>query len=304
MMAIIGGRTINLHNSGVFSLVSPINNKDHMQIDPPPPRTQVPSRRMSILGSFISTLSYRDFINRIFSLVAKKSPSYVCFANVHMVVEAHRDPAFQRVVNGADLVAPDGKPLSLYLRLAKGWRQDRICGMDIFPDILARASREGRSVYFYGTTPALLKTIVEKAHREFPALRVAGSYSPPFRALTDREKAAIVKMINNAQPDLLFVSLGCPKQEKWMAENKDKINTCFLGLGQAFKVYAGEEKRLPAWMRDLSLEWAYRLYLEPGRLWKRYLLTNSLFVCLGMRDLIAGWLRGQPGQDEHQIPAR
>lgn len=303
MMAIIGSRTKNLPNSGVFSLVSPIN-QDGMQTNRPSLHTHLPPRRMPVLGSFISTLSYRDFVDRIFSLVATKTSSYVCFANVHMVVEAHRDPAFRKVVNDADLTAPDGKPLSLYLRLAKGWRQDRICGMDIFPDILARAAAEGRSVYFYGTTPELLKTIEEKAHREFPALRIAGAYSPPFRALTDAEKAGIVSMINRAKPDLLFVSLGCPKQEKWMAENKDKINACFLGLGQAFKVYAGQEKRLPEWMRDLSLEWAYRLYLEPGRLWKRYLLTNSLFIWLGMRDLIAGWLRGAPAQNEHQFPAR
>lgn len=303
MMAIIGGRTKNLPNSGVFSVASP-DNKDGMQTDPPQPYTHVPDERMSILGSFISTVSYRDFIDRIFSLVAKKTPSYVCFANVHMVVEAHRDPAFQKVVNGADLVAPDGKPLSLYLRLARGWRQDRICGMDIFPDILARATAERKSVYFYGTTPLLLKTIEEKARREFPALRIAGAYSPPFRALTDTEKAGIISLINRAKPDLLFVSLGCPKQEKWMSENRDKINACLLGLGQAFKVYAGEEKRLPEWMRDLSLEWAYRLYLEPGRLWRRYLITNSLFVWLGIRHLITGWLGGQQAQKKHELPAR
>jgi len=220
-----------------------------------------------------------------------------------MVVEAHRDPAFQRVVNNAAIVAPDGKPLSLFLRLTEGLKQDRVCGMDIFPDILAQAQENGKSVYFYGTTPELLKTVTTKARKEFPALKIAGYYSPPFRDLTEGEKSDIIQMIRYANPDLLFVSLGCPKQERWMAENKDKIGACFLGLGQAFKVYAGEEKRLPKWMRDLSLEWAYRLYLEPGRLWKRYLYTNSAFVFLSMRDLATGWVKAHGFRRHHHVPA-
>lgn len=244
------------------------------------------SQKRSVLGSFITTHSYSDFINEIFLRVENKIPAYVCFANVHMVVEAHRDPSFKKIVNEADLVAPDGKPISVFLRLAGGWKQERICGMDIFPDILEKAQGRGKSVFFYGTTPELLKTISAKAKKQFPDLKIAGYHSPPFRELCKGEKSDIIKMINNANPDLVFVSLGCPKQEKWMAENKGKIRGCLLGLGQAFKVYAGEEKRLPEWMRNISLEWAYRLCLEPRRLWKRYLYTNSFFIALTARALI------------------
>jgi N-acetylglucosaminyldiphosphoundecaprenol N-acetyl-beta-D-mannosaminyltransferase len=247
--------------------------------------------KRSDLGSFITTGSYRDFVNKIFFLVENKLPAYVCFANVHMVVEAYRDRSFQKILNEAALVAPDGKPVSVFLRLAERLKQDRICGMDIFPDILERAETTGKSVYFYGTTPELLKTISEKAHKEFPALKIAGYHSPPFRNLSTGETADIIKVINKVKPDLVFVSLGCPKQEKWMAENKDKIGACFLGLGQAFKVYAGEEKRLPQWMRELSLEWAYRLWLEPRRLWRRYLFTNSFFILLTAKDLFRLWLK-------------
>jgi N-acetylglucosaminyldiphosphoundecaprenol N-acetyl-beta-D-mannosaminyltransferase len=126
------------------------------------------------LGSFITTHSYSDFVNQIFLRVENKVPGYVCFANVHMVVEAHRDPSFKKILNEADLVAPDGKPLSVFLRLAEGLKQERICGMDIFPDLLQEAESKGKSVFFYGTTPDLLNSIAEKALKEFPSLKIAG----------------------------------------------------------------------------------------------------------------------------------
>ena len=256
--------------------------------------------KRSVFDLRIDTGSYQQFLEEIFVLASKKISSYVCFANVHMVMEAHRDPSLRNLLNAASLVAPDGKPLSVFLNLAEGLKQDRVCGMDMFPDILGMAEARGKSVYFYGTTPQLLEKITAKARREFPALKIAGHYSPPFRDLSELEKAEIAKLITEAQPDLVFVSLGCPKQEKWMAANKDKINACFLGLGQAFKVYAGEEKRLPEWMRDLSLEWAYRLFLEPRRLWKRYLYTNSLFLFLSARHFVRRWLSALPQKQRHQ----
>jgi N-acetylglucosaminyldiphosphoundecaprenol N-acetyl-beta-D-mannosaminyltransferase len=248
-------------------------------------------KRKTIFNSSISIGTYPAFVDEIFSLIRYKIPSYVCFANVHMLIEAHQDRVFQKVINQANLVAPDGKPLSLFLRLSEGIRQDRICGMDILPDLLKRAEASGKSVYFYGTTEELLQVIIQKARKEFPALNISGYYSPPFRNLSSEETFAILHTIKEAAPDLVFVSLGCPKQEKWMAEHKDKIGACLLGLGQAFKVYAGQEKRLPTWMRDLSLEWLYRLYLEPGRLWKRYAFTNSYFLVLVIQSLAQRFFR-------------
>ena len=243
-------------------------------------------KKKSVFNSFISIGTYQAFIGEIFLFTHFKIPSYVCFANVHMVIEAYRDKAFQKLINEANLVAPDGKPLSIFLRLSEGIKQDRVCGMDVLPDLLKQAEASHKSVYFYGTTEELLKTITQKAKNEFPALNIAGYYSPPFRTLSEKEDEAITEKIKETQPDLVFVSLGCPKQEKWMAEHKDKLNACLLGLGQAFKVYAGEEKRLPQWMRNLSLEWIYRLYLEPGRLWKRYMYTNSYFLFLSIKHLV------------------
>ena len=238
--------------------------------------------KVTVLRSAITTGSYHRFIDEVFSLVEHKIPSYVCFANVHMVIEGYKDDSFQEVINEANLVAPDGKPISLFVSHLSKHSQHRICGMDILPDLLKQAEAQSKSVYFYGTTDELLSSITQKAKREFPLLRISGQYSPPFRNLTESEKSSIINQIRFTSPDLVFVSLGCPKQEKWMAENRDKIGACLLGVGQAFKVYAGEEKRLPKWMRNLSLEWLYRLYLEPQRLWKRYLVTNSYFLILSI----------------------
>jgi N-acetylglucosaminyldiphosphoundecaprenol N-acetyl-beta-D-mannosaminyltransferase len=239
--------------------------------------------RKSILGSVITLGSYSSFLDRIIDLAGHKVPSYVCFANVHMVVEASKDAQFKQVINQATIVAPDGKPLSVFLKWFHGIRQDRVCGMDILPDLLRRAEASGRSVYFYGGEQYCLDAIRERATKEFPNLKIAGMYSPPFRQLTAEEKAKDVDRIRKSGADLVFVSLGCPKQEKWMAENVKKLNACFLGLGQAFTVYAGLEKRLPRWMRALCLEWVYRLVQEPRRLWKRYLYTNAEFLRMSMR---------------------
>lgn len=239
--------------------------------------------RETIFTTAVTTGSYVSFLDEMIRLADGKKSAYVCFANAHMVVESYRDAHFNRVVNEADIVTPDGKPLSVFLRLFKKIKQDRVCGMDVLPDLLRKAADNGKSVYFYGTTDAVLQQISDKANHEFPSLRIAGTYSPPFRTLSAEEKTDIINMINGTTPDFVFVALGCPKQEKWMAEHKGKINACMLGLGQAFQVYAGLEKRLPKWMRDLSLEWVYRFYLEPRRLWKRYFYTNSIFLFLTCR---------------------
>lgn len=243
--------------------------------------------RLNIFGSVITLGSYSEFIDRIIHLGGQRIPSYVCFANVHMVVEASRDTSFQRVVNQATLVAPDGKPLSVFMKMFYGIEQDRVCGMDILPDLLRKAEQSGRSVYFYGGEQDCLDRIEKRARKEFPKLRIAGLHSPPFRQLTEQEKAEDLQRIRESGADLVLVSLGCPRQEKWMAESVKKLNACFLGLGQAFTVYAGMERRLPKWMRALCLEWLFRLFQEPGRLWRRYLHTNTEFLMMTMKFAIS-----------------
>ncbi|RZK24664.1 MAG: glycosyltransferase [Hymenobacter sp.] len=241
-----------------------------------------------VLDSGISTGSFEDFVDRIMQLGADRSSAYVCCANVHMVVEAHRDSSFRQVLDEASLVTPDGGPVASVAGWRGGHPQERVAGMDLLPALLTEAARRGQSVYFYGTTDEVLQAIVERARRELPTLRLVGTCAPPFRALTSEEEAEHVATINAADPDLVFVALGCPRQERWMAAHRGKIKACMLGVGQAFLVYAGMEQRLPVWARRLWLEWAYRLWLEPRRLWRRYLVTNSRFLYLLARYKIAG----------------
>lgn len=246
-----------------------------------------------VLDTWISTGTTEQFVDSILALAARRASEYVCFANVHMVVEAHRHRQFRLIVNQAALVAPDGSPVAASVRWFGGNPQPRVAGMDLLPQLLAAAADQGKSVFFYGTTSAVLAAIVARAERELPTLRIAGTLAPPFRPLTHAEDDADVATINASGADLVFVALGCPRQERWMAEHQGRIAACMLGVGQAFMVYAGLERRLPPWARRLWLEWAYRLWLEPRRLWRRYLTTNTRFVYLVAARLLAQ-LAGRP----------
>lgn len=242
--------------------------------------------KVKLFKTWVTAASYQEYLQNILTLAKFRKSSYVCFANVHMLMEAYQKPVFNQVVNRADIVTPDGRPLSILMKYQHKIAQERACGMDLFPEILQEAEKRDLSIFFYGSTQEVLDAIVKKAAVEFPGLKIAGVYSPPFRPLSHQEDEAAVEKINSSGANLVFVSLGCPKQEKWMYEHKGRIHACMLGLGQAFLTYAGLEKRLPKWARDLSLEWLYRLYLEPKRLWKRYLLGNSKFLYLAGKSLL------------------
>jgi len=202
-----------------------------------------------------------------------------------MTIEAYLDESFSEIVNDADMATPDGMPLAKAMKLLYGIDQDRVAGMDLMPDLMKISEEQGMSIFLYGSTEEILAQIVSKAKLEFPRLKL-DVLSPPFRELTDEEKEDIVQRINNINPDFVFVALGCPKQEKWMAEHKNKINSCMIGLGGALEVYAGVKDRAPIWMQDYSLEWFYRFIQDPKRLWKRYLVTNILFIVLLLTQIV------------------
>ena len=243
-------------------------------------------KRAKVLKTPITTGSYQEFTQNILALSEEKTSSYVCFANVHMTVEAYKDPSFNRLLEEADMVTPDGAPLSVAMRLLYGLRQDRVAGMDMFPTLIEEAARHGKSIYLYGGTQKVLDAIAERIYEEHPELNLAGYYSPPFRKLTEEEQQEIIDMINDAKPDLVFVALGCPKQEKWVAAHRGKVRGCLLAVGGAFPVYAGLQERAPVWMQKYSLEWLHRLLKEPRRLFKRYFVTNSLFLALFLKTFI------------------
>ena len=239
--------------------------------------------RKLVLNSYISSGSYQEFLRNILTL--QKKSSYVCVANVHMIIEAYQDKSFSGIVNNADMATPDGMPLAKAMNMLYGIKQDRVAGMDLMPDIMALCEKEQLSIFLYGSTDEVLEKILIKAKSEFPSLEIH-VYSPAFRKLTQDETESVIKKINAVNPGFVFVALGCPKQEKWMAEHKGKINSCMIGFGGAFEVYAGIKNRAPKWMQDNSLEWLYRLKQDPKRLWKRYFITNILFIFLLIRQLI------------------
>jgi N-acetylglucosaminyldiphosphoundecaprenol N-acetyl-beta-D-mannosaminyltransferase len=201
-----------------------------------------------------------------------------------MFVEALKDNHFSQVVNSAGLVSPDGKPLCIALKWLYGISHERASGMDLIPVLLEKAEAEKLKVGFYGYTEEGLEIVKEKCQSLYPKLNEPLLISPPFRKLTEVEQDAYIKMIHVAEINLLFVALGCPKQEKWMADMKGKINTCMIGIGGALPVFAGLQKHAPKWMQNTSLEWLCRLLQEPRRLFKRYFITNSIFIYVIIKE--------------------
>lgn len=237
-----------------------------------------------IISLDITCLPYKKFIEEICQLGRQKHSSYVCVANVHMCIEAYDDVEFQQVVNSADMVTPDGMPLAKGISWLYGEQQDRVAGMDLLPDLLAASEQEGLKVYFYGGSEATQRATEAFVKKEYPKLDAVGFYSPPFRALSAEEEEEIISNINQVGAQIVFVALGCPKQEKWMSSMKGKINACMIGIGGALPVLIGEQKRAPKWMQELSLEWFYRFIQEPKRLFKRYAYTNSKFIYLLLKQ--------------------
>lgn len=235
---------------------------------------------MDILGLSVTSGPYRVFVEKIIDFATSRKSSYICVANVHMLVEAYKDKQFAELVNNADIITPDGMPLVWSFKLLYGIKQSRVAGMDLLPDLLKHAQQNQISVYFYGGTKAIINKTREVLALRYPTLPVAGLYSPPFRSLTEAEQEDIVQNIRKSKAQLVFVVLGCPKQEKWMASMHGKINACMVGIGGALPVLIGAQKRAPMWMQNSGLEWLYRFFQEPSRLAKRYLVTNSIFLWL------------------------
>lgn len=216
------------------------------------------------------------------------TPSFVCFANVHMTIEAYNDPKFLEQLNQASLVLPDGKPIALACDLLHGVKQERISGMDFTPRILQAAHEAKATVFLYGSTNDVLDALQEKIATHYPQVQIGGSISPPFgKAMDPQLLSQHIEEMNASGAHIVMVALGCPKQEKWMAANSSRINAVLLGVGGAFPVMAGKQKRSPKWMQDWSLEWLYRLIQEPRRMFKRYLYTNTRFLWL----LTMEWLK-------------
>jgi N-acetylglucosaminyldiphosphoundecaprenol N-acetyl-beta-D-mannosaminyltransferase len=242
--------------------------------------------RRRVIRLNLTIQPYGEFIQDVLSAAHQRQSAYVCCANAHMVVEAIHDPVFAGAVNKATWVTGDGVPLLWALRMLYGIRQERVTGLDVLPTLLIEAARSKLPVLFYGSTPQVLERCAAFCAKHHPALRVVDMISPPFRALTPSEEQSIIETITASGAGLVFVALGCPKQEKWMAAVSDRIPAVLLGIGGALPVAVGEQKRAPRWMQRAGLEWFFRLVQEPRRLFGRYAVTNVLFVYYFLRHLL------------------
>jgi N-acetylglucosaminyldiphosphoundecaprenol N-acetyl-beta-D-mannosaminyltransferase len=236
-------------------------------------------RRFGVLGVFVDAVDYRGAVGAVEGWIDAGARHYVCVANVHGVMEAHRDETLRAVYNGAGLSVPDGMPLVWVGRLKGEPVRDRVYGPDLTLELCALAARRGFSCYFYGGAEGVAERLGEALQSRFPGMKVAGWDSPPFRALTEEEQAASVDRVNRSRPDIVFVGLGCPKQERWMAAHRPRLRApALVGVGAAFDFHTGRLAQAPAWMQSRGLEWVFRLVHEPRRLWYRYLVFNSMFV--------------------------
>ena len=240
----------------------------------------------SILGMKISETSYADATRQIQLWSQIGESRYICIANVHVLMEAHDADTFRKMINNADLVTPDGMPLVWMMRL-KGQRdQKRVYGPTLMLHVLEAAANEKIPVGFYGGRPEVLKLLEDRIKTCYEGLNAVFSMSPPFIDMALDQDTQVVNQINSSGARILFVGLGCPKQEIWMSMHRDKVNAVMLGVGAAFDFHAGVKPQAPVWMQRIGLEWLFRLFTEPRRLWKRYLIHNPRFFVLAIADLL------------------
>ena len=250
-------------------------------------------RKVSILGMQTSVTSLLRATAEIESIIRFAKQGYVCVSNVHMCMESHDNLQFRDVVNNADLVVPDGKPLVWAQKLLGVKEAQQVRGMDLMLSLCAYAEDKGWSVGFYGSTPDVLLMLNAALLKHYPNLNIKLSLSPPFRPLSAEEEGDYIARINESGVKILFVGLGCPKQERWMAEHRDQLNCVMIGVGAAFDFIAGEKQHAPMWMQETGLEWLFRLVCEPRRLGGRYFKHNPRFIWYFSRQLLVNSIRSK-----------
>jgi len=243
----------------------------------------------SILGVPLRAVQIPELITQMEQWIERGERGHcITFANVHVVMEARRDRSFQNILaDQAVFNVPDGMPLIWFGRVHGFDLRRRVYGPDLMRAFCETAALKGYRHFFYGGATGVPERLAANIERECPGTKIVGTYSPPFRPLTTEEDDGVVEMINAAQPDVLWLGLGCPKQEKWAYEHRSRLHVPVIAsVGQAFDIYSGHVKQAPSWMRENGMEWFYRLITNPRRLWRRYLVYNSQFVFLLARERI------------------
>lgn len=239
-------------------------------------KTAIPT--CNIMGVEIAAIDMSwllDFLNKNVNAL---SGDYICVSNVHTTVTAFEDDSYCKVQNGGILAIPDGGPLSSIGRKRGYNTMQRTTGPSLMEEVFKISADKGYRHYFYGSTDDTLKKLSDELCKIYPGIQIVGMYSPPFRSLTDEEDVAVVERINETNPDFVWVGLGAPKQENWMAEHQGLVKGLMIGVGAGFDYHAGNINRAPKWMQKCNLEWFYRLLQDPKRLLGRYWHTNTKFI--------------------------
>jgi len=238
-------------------------------------------QRVNILGVGVSAITLEMAVEIIEEWIACRESHYVCVTGFHGVMESWRDKELRRIHNRAGLVTPDGMPLVWLSRLKGFHHVERVYGPDLMLALCERSVAKGYRHFFYGGAEGVPEQLASVLQKRFPGLQVAGTFSPPFRPLTPEEKKQVVQRINEAAPDIVWVGLSTPKQERWMAEHVGRLTApVLIGVGAAFDFLTGRKPQAPRWMQRAGLEWLFRLLTEPRRLWKRYLPNIPIFWIL------------------------
>ena len=232
----------------------------------------------NIMGVNIAAINMEWLLEFTDKNIRDLSGDYMCVSNVHTTVTSYEDADYRAVQNGGIMAIPDGGPLSSVGRKRGYEKMERTTGPSYMGEILKISAEKGYRHYFYGSTEETLEKLYNTLTENYQGVQIAGMYSPPFRPTTPEEDAAVVKRINETKPDFVWVGLGAPKQEKWMAAHQGVVEGFMVGVGAGFDYFAGNIERAPEWMQKCNLEWVYRLMQDPKRLFKRYLVTNTKFI--------------------------
>lgn len=245
----------------------------------PPVPVPPPIDRVNVLGVGVSAVCETQAVDLIAAALQERRKGYVCVTGVHGVMEAQRDPGLREILNRAFLNTPDGMPMVWAGRLAGFSGMRRVYGPDLMLAVCAQAVRHNFTHFLYGGAPGVVEALQRRLEAWFPGIRIVGTYTPPFRALNPDEEAELLGRVAACRPDIVWVGLSTPKQEKFMWQYGDKLEaTLLFGVGAAFDFHAGRVRQAPRWMQRSGLEWLFRLGCEPRRLWRRYLRNNPLFV--------------------------
>ena len=249
-----------------------------------------------VLGQRLDATTYTDATARIVDWAKRGEFRYVCLSNVHMVMEGWDSAEFREIINTADLITTDGVPLVWCLRALGVPSALRVYGPDLTLHVCAAAAQQQLPIGLYGGTAQSLKEFAAYLQSRFLAIEIACSIAPPFRPLTEAEDVAYTEQLAESGARILFVGIGCPKQEIWMSEHRGRLNMPMLGVGAAFDFHAGRVKQAPAWLQRIGLEWLFRLLMEPRRLWRRYAWHNPRFMLFFIGQLLRGRHRSHTGQ--------